>query len=84
MNAPQQVLANLKVSGNLPSMPQVLVQLLDSCHDPEATIQAIARLVDKDAALSAKVLQLVNSAFIGSRRVIRDIEQAVVYLGIDT
>jgi len=65
-------------------MPQVLVQLLDSCHNPEVNIQDIARIVDKDAALSAKVMQLVNSAFIGSRRVIRDIEQAVVYLGIDT
>lgn len=84
MNTPQKVLSNLKVSGNLPSMPQVLVQLLDSCQNPETTLQEIARIVDKDAALSAKVLQLVNSAFIGTRTAIRSIEGAVVYLGMDT
>ncbi|MDD2462997.1 MAG: HDOD domain-containing protein [Desulfobulbus sp.] len=84
MNTPQKVLSNLKVSGNLPSMPQVLVQLLDSCQNPEVKIQAIAHIVDKDAALSAKVLQLVNSAFIGARKAIRSVEQAVVYLGMDT
>ena len=65
-------------------MPQVLVQLLDSCQDPEVNIQAIAKIVDKDAALCAKVLQLVNSAFIGARTAIRNIDQAVVYLGLDT
>ncbi|MGD9948546.1 MAG: HDOD domain-containing protein [Desulfobulbus sp.] len=84
MNTPQKVLSNLKVTGNLPSMPQVLVRLLDSSQNPEIKLQALAQIVDKDAALSAKVLQLVNSAFIGARKAIRSIDQAVVYLGIDT
>jgi HD-like signal output (HDOD) protein/signal transduction histidine kinase len=84
MNNPQKVLSSLKVTGNLPSMPQVLVQLLDSCQNPEVQVQTIAGIVDKDAAISAKVLQLVNSAFIGVRKAIRSIEQAVVYLGMDT
>lgn len=83
MSNQHQVLHNLKVSGNLPSMPQVLVQLIDSCHDPEIQLQAIARIIDKDAAVSAKVLQLVNSAFIGARKAIANVDQAVVYLGMD-
>ncbi len=83
MNDPQEVLCRLKVTGNLPSMPQVLVQLLDSCQNPEIKVGALAGIVDKDAAISAKVLQLVNSAFIGTRQAIRSIEQAVVYLGMD-
>lgn len=78
------ILNNLKVSGNLPSMPQVLVQLIDSCHDVDIKLQAIARIVDKDAAISAKLLQLVNSAFIGARKAFTNVEQAVVYLGADT
>jgi len=78
------ILNNLKVSGNLPSMPQVLVQLIDSCHDVDIRLQAIARIVDKDAAISAKLLQLVNSAFIGARKAFTNLEQAVVYLGADT
>ena len=83
MTNPLDTLNNLKVSGNLPSMPQVLVQLIDSCHDPEIQMQAIARIVDKDAAISAKILQLVNSSLIGARRAFNNLEQAVVYLGAD-
>lgn len=84
MTNADHVLNNLKVSGNLPSMPQVLVQLIDSCHDLDINLQAIARIVDKDAAISAKLLQLVNSAFIGARKAFINVEQAVVYLGADT
>ena len=78
MANPLDTLHYLKVSGNLPSMPQVLVQLIDGCHDPEIQMPVIARIVDKDAAISAKILQLVNSAFIGARKAFSNIEQAVV------
>lgn len=84
MTTPNPVLSNLKLTGNLPSMPQVLVQLIDRCHETEINLQSIARIVDKDAAISAKLLQLVNSAFIGARRSFTNLEQAVVYLGGDT
>ena len=78
---PYQPLQQLKVSGNLPVIPQILVQLIDICHQPEIDLQAISKLVEKDAALAAKVLQLCNSAFIGARSNFIDIHQAVVYLG---
>ena len=84
MSKPHDVFNNLKVSGNLPSMPQVLVQLIDSCHDSNVELLAIAHIVDKDAAISAKLLQLVNSSFIGARKAFTSIEQAVVHLGVDT
>lgn len=78
---PYQPLQQLKVSGNLPVIPQILVQLIDACHQPEVDMQVISELVKKDAALAAKVLQLCNSAFIGARSSFIDIKQAVIYLG---
>ena len=84
MTTAHSVLSTLKISGNLPSMPQVLVQLIDSCHETDINLRAIAHIVDKDAAISAKLLQLVNSAFIGARRTFTNVEQAVVYLGGNT
>ena len=84
MNTINDALNPLTTSGNLPSLPQVLVRLLDCCQAPDVDIQEIAQIVSKDAALSAKVLQLVNSAFIGARNPIANIEQAVVYLGMDS
>ncbi len=84
MTDPNSILQNLKVSGNLPSMPQVLVQLIDACHRREVNLQEVAEIVEKDAALSAKILQLVNSAFIGARNAFTDTRQAVIYLGANT
>ncbi len=81
---PYKPLNQLKVSGNLPVMPQILVQLIDACHQPEVNLRQVSKLVEKDAALAAKVLQLCNSAFIGARSTFTDIQQAVIYLGANT
>lgn len=83
MNNQHQELERLKTSGNLPSMPQVLVQLIDACHASEVDLNAVSLIVGKDAPLSAKILQLVNSAFIGSRKQFTDVGQAVIFLGAD-
>ncbi len=66
----------------LPTLPETYVELTRLLMDENVRLQQIARLVEGDAALSAKVLQLVNSAFIGIGREIASIEQAVTYLGI--
>ncbi len=83
MNGRIKALDNLNISGNLPSMPQVLVQLIDICHAQDIDLQEVVKVVTKDAPISAKVLQLVNSAFIGSRKNFTDVGQAIVFLGAD-
>jgi signal transduction histidine kinase/HD-like signal output (HDOD) protein len=65
-------------------MPQVLIELLNACRQEEVDLREVGRIVDKDSALTGKVLQLVNSAFIGARSSFVNIEQAVIYLGVDT
>ncbi len=84
MTSPHPKLEALKIAGSLPSMPQVLVQLLDLCHRAEVDLVAVGNLVAKDGALAAKILQLANSSFIGARSSFGDVNQAVVYLGVDT
>ncbi|HHL32754.1 MAG TPA: HDOD domain-containing protein [Desulfobulbaceae bacterium] len=81
---PYLPLNRLKEAGNLPVIPQLLVQLIDLCHQPEIDLQAVGKLIKKDAALAVKVLQLCNSAFIGARSAFMNVEQAVIYLGADT
>ena len=46
--------------------------------------QKIARIVEQDVGISAKILQLVNSAFFGLAHSITNVEHAVIYLGINT
>ncbi len=68
----------------LPTLPHTLVKLLDICNNPEVDIQLIGKTISRDASLSAKILQLANSAFLGSRSSFTGIEQAVIFLGIDS
>ena len=75
------VYATIKKSGNLPTLPEILLKLLDACDNDTAPLSDIAAIIGKDPALAAKVLQLVNSAYHGLSRTYTSIEQAVVYLG---
>lgn len=70
--------------GDLPSLPANLVALDAALCDEEASLGDVARIITRDVAMSAKVLQLVNSPFFGLRSSIRDLHQAVAYLGVET
>jgi HD-like signal output (HDOD) protein/CheY-like chemotaxis protein len=70
--------------GDLPSLPANLVALDAALCDEDASLGDVARIVTRDVAMSAKVLQLVNSPFFGLRSSIRDLRQAVAYLGVET
>ena len=70
--------------GELPSLPRTYHALTLALADPNASIQKIARIVEFDVGISAKVLQLVNSAFFGIARSMTNIRNAVSYLGLST
>jgi CheY-like chemotaxis protein len=65
----------------LPSLPKSCIEMREVLADPDSSSHSIALLVERDPAMSAKVLQLVNSAFFGVARNISDINTAITYLG---
>ncbi len=67
----------------LPSIPQAYHQLTALAVDPTKGVIDVARVIERDPAMSAKVLQLVSSSYFGTRRDVRSIQQAVGLLGID-
>jgi HD-like signal output (HDOD) protein len=69
---------------DLPSLPRTYNALTQALSQPDVSLPKIGRIVEQDVGISAKVLQLVNSAFFGLAHSITNIEHAVVYLGIDT
>jgi HD-like signal output (HDOD) protein len=69
--------------GDLPSLPSNLVALDSALSSEESSLGEVASIIGSDVAMSAKVLQLVNSAFFGVRAVIHDLRQAIAYLGIE-
>jgi HD-like signal output (HDOD) protein/ActR/RegA family two-component response regulator len=69
---------------SLPSCPGVYVELTEAIADHAAGAGRIARVIERDPAMTAKVLQLANSAFFGVGRNVTRVRDAVTHLGTDT
>ena len=68
---------------NLPSLPHILLKLLEACNQDQGGLDKISDIVHTDPSLSAKILRLVNSAYFGLPRKVEDIRQAVVLVGMN-
>lgn len=69
---------------DLPSLPVIVMELLNSIDAEEVDIAVLARKVAQDQALTAKTLRLANSALYGLQVRITTIQQAITYLGFQT
>jgi HD-like signal output (HDOD) protein/ActR/RegA family two-component response regulator len=69
--------------GKLPSLPRLYQAITEEMSREDVSLKRVAGIIARDVAMTAKVLQLVNSAFFGLGRRVASIEQAVSYLGID-
>jgi HD-like signal output (HDOD) protein len=65
----------------LPTAPRTYLAISEALADPGSGINDVARIVERDPALCAKVLQVVNSAFFGLPRSVSSVAQATSYLG---
>ena len=70
--------------GELPSLSSTYSCLMQTVKDPNASINQVADIVEKDIAMSAKVLQLANSAFFGLSQRVTNVMNATQYLGMVT
>jgi HD-like signal output (HDOD) protein len=68
---------------SLPSLPALYLQLTEELQRPEPSLAKVAKLISADIAMTAKVLQLVNSAFFGLRCQVSKAYHAVELLGTD-
>ncbi len=69
--------------GELPPLPRTYGALMDALNDPDTTLEQVGSIVQRDVAVAAKVLQLVNSAFFGLSCEIATVPMAVGYLGFE-
>jgi HD-like signal output (HDOD) protein/FixJ family two-component response regulator len=72
----------------LPVLPALYLELQTALRDPRSDLKQVSAVVERDIGMSAKLLQLVNSAFFGVRSSngapIASVEQAVMLLGMNT
>lgn len=74
------VMANLS---SLPSMPEQYRQIMEELQKEDPSLNRIGEIIETDIAMTAKILQLVNSAFFGLARHVASPKQAAMYLGVD-
>lgn len=67
----------------IPSPPDSYWRITQALEDPLSGLDRLASLVEKDPAVSVKLLQLVNSAYFGVTRQVSSIQLAVTLLGTE-
>jgi HD-like signal output (HDOD) protein len=68
----------------LPSLPALYLEIMKELEKEYASIRTIGNIISRDIGMTAKVLQLVNSAFFGFRRHIASPAEAAELLGLET
>jgi HD-like signal output (HDOD) protein/CheY-like chemotaxis protein len=70
--------------GELPSLSHTYAILTEAVKNPSTSVGEVADIIGRDVAMSAKVLQLVNSAFFGLAHKVSNLQNAVAHLGMGT
>ncbi len=77
----RKIVAGIK---KLPSLPQLYSLIVAEMQSEDASLKKVGHIISQDISMSAKILQLVNSATFDLPQEIADPQQAAIYLGIDT
>jgi len=67
---------------SLPSRPRVYAQLTEALAEPDVSIDEVARIIERDLALSAKLLHIVNCALLAPVHRISNVRAAVTRAGL--
>ncbi len=68
----------------LPSAPKVYTELVQALSNPEVSVRAVGEIIERDVAMSSRLIQLVSSAFFGLPQRVSTVGGACAYVGIDT
>ncbi|QIB51102.1 HDOD domain-containing protein [Pseudomonas sp. OIL-1] len=66
----------------LPTLPEVALRVREAAEDPDVSIPALVQEISNDAALSARLIKVVNSPLLRTRQEITDLSMAVNRMGI--
>lgn len=69
---------------SLPVLPTLYVELTRELQSHDSSMQRIGQIIEQDVAMTAKILQVANSAFFGLKREVTHPRDAAMYLGVET
>ena len=76
----QRLLPSLR---KLPATPRLYIQVTEELRSSNGSLEVVAHLIRQDPVMSAKMLQLVNSAFFASTHEVSDTLDAAMILGTE-
>ncbi len=68
----------------LPTMPEMALKVREVADDPDASIMQLGKVISNDAALTARLIKVANSALFRGAREIEDLNMALSRLGMQT
>jgi len=80
---PPRVQSFLASCTNLPSLPSVVVKIIEASKDPDTGVAEVAEIIQIDPVLSAKLLKVSNSSMYARRREITNLREAMALLGLN-
>jgi signal transduction histidine kinase/HD-like signal output (HDOD) protein len=78
----QEIYTKIEDSQDLPTLPHILLKLIEACNESNTTLKELAEIIKMDPSISEKLLRLVNSAQYGLKNHVSSIDQALLLLGI--
>jgi diguanylate cyclase (GGDEF)-like protein len=79
-----QLLEKVAQCRSLPSMPSIAVEVLELAQSDDVDLGAMAKVIERDPALTTKLLRTVNSSFYARSKSVSTLSQAVVILGLQS
>ena len=79
----EKLIALIETKGDLPPLPDILINLENRVNDPDCDILEISGIIEAEPVLSGRLIQLSNSVlFGGGREDTEDLNDAVMRLGV--
>lgn len=80
---PNELRQTLEQCRQLPSLPTVVLRVIELARDPNASLQQIVQTISSDPALAVRLLSLANTVFYANQRPVEDLHQAVNRIGME-
>lgn len=82
MNSKERLERVISKVGDLPAMPEIVAEVLRLTADPKVGMMQVSEAIQRDPAMTAKILRVSNSAYYGMKQYVGTLKLALVILGV--
>ena len=69
---------------NISTLPAVIIQIIKTTNNPASSAHDLNKIITKDQAIAAKILQMANSSYYELSGKVKDLDRAITLLGFNT